>query len=96
MSRQNLKNVILRELEIWRKRPIFVVAPLAVMAFCSFFYLTFLGDGLPSDLPIGVVDNDNSSLSRNFVRQLDATQLGKVVHYDTFADARNEDRKSVV
>ena len=90
MSWKNLKNVILREVGIWRKRPIFVIAPLAIMAFCSVFYLTFLGDGLPSDLPIGVVDNDNSSLSRNFVRQLDATQLGKVVRYDTFADARND------
>ena len=90
MSWKNLKNVVLRELGIWRKRPIFVIAPLAIMAFCSVFYLTFLGDGLPSDLPIGVVDNDNSSLSRNFVRQLDATQLGKVVRYDTFADARND------
>ena len=33
---------------------------------------------------------DNSSLSRNFARQLDATQLGKVIKYDTFQDARED------
>ncbi|MCQ2129847.1 MAG: ABC transporter permease [Bacteroidales bacterium] len=90
MQLETIKNIILRELDIWKKRPIYVIAPLAIMAFCSVFYLTFLGDGLPSDLPIGIVDNDNSSVSRNFVRQLDATQLGKVVRYDSFQEARND------
>ena len=90
MQLETIKSIILRELDIWKKRPIYVIAPLAIMAFCSVFYLTFLGDGLPSDLPIGVVDNDNSSVSRNFVRQLDATQLGKVVRYDSFQEARND------
>lgn len=90
MSWINIKNVIRRELAIWRKRPIFYVAPLAIMAFCSVFYLTFLRDGLPHDLPIGIVDEDNSSISRNFTRQLDATQLGEVVMFDTYEEARNE------
>ncbi len=90
MQLETIKNIILRELDIWKKRPIYVIVPIAIMAFCSVFYLTFLGDGLPSDLPIGIVDNDNSSVSRNFVRQLDATQLGKVIRYDSFQEARND------
>lgn len=96
MTLSNLKNVILREFGIWRKRPVFYIAPLAIMAFCSFFYLTFLGDGLPHDLPIGVVDEDNSSLSRNFTAQLDATQLGKAVHFSTYSEARAEMQKGKV
>ena len=60
------------------------------MAFCSVFFLTFFQEGLPSDLPIGVVDNDNSWVSREFSRQLDVTQLGKVVKYDNFAEARED------
>lgn len=90
MNLTNLINVIRRELRIWRKRPIYYIAPLAIMTFCSLFYLTFLGDGLPHDLPIGVVDEDNSSISRNFIRQLDATQLGKVVQFGSFAEAREQ------
>ena len=61
-----------------------------VMAFCTFFYLSFLKDGVPSDVPIAVVDLDDSSTSREFCRQLDATQLGKVVRYDDFASARSD------
>ena len=92
----SIKNVIRRELSIWRRRPVFYAAPLAIMAFCSVFYLTFLGDGLPEDLPIAVVDEDNSAISRNFTRQLDATQLGKVVRFDTYAEARNEMQRGKV
>ncbi len=80
--------VVRRELRIMRQRPVYLLGSVAVIAFCSLFCLTFFRDGLPHDLPIAVVDNDNSSLSRNFKRQLDATQLGKVVEYDSFADAR--------
>ncbi len=54
------------------------------------FFLTFLKAGLPSDVPIGLVDYDYSSTSRNFCQQLDATQLGKVIHYDSFAAARED------
>ena len=79
-----------RELRIFRQRPVYFIGSVCVIAFCAIFCLTFFRDGLPYDLPIAVVDNDNSSLSRNFTRQLDATQLGKVVRYETFADARHD------
>lgn len=79
-----------RELRIMRQRPVYFIGSVCVIAFCAIFCLTFFRDGLPEDLPIAVVDNDNSSLSRNFARQLDATQLGKVVKYDTFAQARHD------
>lgn len=77
-----------RELRIFRQRPVYLLGSVAVLAFCSIFCLTFFKDGLPHDLPIAVVDGDNSSLSRNFRRQLDATQLGKVVEFDSFSSAR--------
>lgn len=73
-----------------RNRPIYLLGSVVTIAFSAVFFLTFLKQGLPSDLPIAVVDYDNSSLSRNFARQLDATQLGKVLKYDTFADARED------
>lgn len=85
---RNTLNVIRRELRIWVRRPIYVVGMVFVMAFCTIFYLSFLKDGVPSDVPIAVVDLDRSSTSRNFCQQLDATQLGKVVYYDDFASAR--------
>lgn len=61
-----------------------------VIAFCAVFFLTFLNNGLPDNIPIGIVDEDQSSTSRNFCLQLDATQLGKVVRYDSFSAARED------
>ena len=85
---QKIDRVVRREIRIWARRPIYFLGSVAVMAFCTVFYLTFLQDGVPSDLPIAVVDLDGTSTSRNFCRQLDATQLGKVVHYRSFSEAQ--------
>lgn len=87
---QNIGAVVRRELRIMRNRPIYLLGSVVTVAFCAIFFLTFLKHGLPHDLPIGIVDLDNSSLSRNFARQLDATQLGKVLKYDSFAEARED------
>lgn len=92
----NFRASVRREVRLMRQRPIYIISTVAVMAFCSVFFLSFLGDGLPSDLPIGVVDNDNSSLSRSFIRQLDATQLGRTVGYGTFAEAREALQKGEI
>ena len=78
-----------RELGIIRRKPVYLLGSVVMMAVCCLFYLTFFKAGLPEELPIGVVDMDNSSLSRNFCSQLDAMQLGKVVHFDSFSDARD-------
>ena len=87
---QRIIAVARRELRIIRQRPIYLLGSVGVIAFCAIFFLTFLKDGLPSDVPIGLVDYDYSSTSRNFCQQLDATQLGKVDHYDSFAAARED------
>ena len=87
---QRIIAVARRELRIIRQRPIYLLGSVGVIAFCAIFFLTFLKDGLPSDVPIGLVDYDYSSTSRNFCQQLDATQLGKVIHYDSFAAARED------
>ena len=87
---QRILSVARRELRIVRNRPLYFMGSIGVIAFCAIFFLTFLDHGLPDDIPIGVVDEDYSTTSRNFCQQLDATQLGKVVHYDSFSSARED------
>lgn len=85
---KDIRAVIQRELLILGSRPLYLMGSVVTMAFCMVFCLTFFRDGLPHDLPIAVVDNDNTSLSRNFIRQLDATQLGESVRFESFTEAR--------
>ena len=80
--------VLRREFLIILKRPVYILSSVGVLIVNAAFYTTFMKDGLPHDLPIGVVDLDNSSTSRMFARELDATQLGKTVWYDDIHLAR--------
>ena len=62
-----------------------VVFPLAVMV----FFTSLMDDGLPTEMPVGVVDLDNTSTSRSLVQRLDAFQMSRVVaHYPSVTEAR--------
>ena len=53
------------------------------------FFTSMLDEGQPEDLPVGVVDLDNTTTSRGLVRRLDAFQASRVVaHYPSVAEAR--------
>jgi len=88
--------VIRRELHIWRKRPLYLMGAILPLLCSTVFYTTFFGVGMPSKLPIAVVDYDNSSLTRNFIRQLDATQLGQVIEYQSYSEAREDMQKGKI
>ena len=61
-----------------------VVFPLLAMVFTS-----LMDEGLPEDMPVGIVDLDNTTTSRSLIRRLDAFQSSKVVaHYPSVAEAR--------
>ena len=63
-----------------------VVFPLLAMV----FFTTLLDDGLPQEMPVGVVDLDNTSFSRTLVHKLDGFQSSEVVaHYASVAEARH-------
>ena len=70
-----------------------IVAPIG----CLFFLLTLMQDGLPTDLPIAVVDMDNTPVSRNLIRQLDAFELTSVaIQTRSFEEASSEIQKGNV
>ena len=82
--------IALRELRILRRNHIYgfcmVVFPLLVMV----FFTSMMDDGLPTEMPVGVVDLDNTSTSRSLVQRLDAFQMSKVVaHYPSVSEARH-------
>ena len=57
--------------------------------FALLFFTSLMDDGLPQDMPVGIVDLDNTSTSRSLVRRLDAFQNSAVVaSYPSVAEAR--------
>lgn len=81
--------VMCRECRRMVSRPLYlfcmVIAPLLTYA----LFTTMMGSGLPTDIPVGVVDQDNTSTSRMVVRNLDAfQQIAVVAHYPDFHAAR--------
>ena len=70
-----------------------IVFPLLAMI----FFTSLMDEGLPEDMPVGVVDLDNSSTSRALIRRLDAFQSSRVVaHYPSVAEARHAIQKNEI
>lgn len=54
------------------------------------FFTTLLNEGSPQEMPVGVVDLDNTSTTRALIRRLDAFQSSRVVaFYSSVAEARH-------
>ena len=82
-------HIFVRELVIMWRHPIYgfctIVFPVLVMA----FFTTLMNEGEPVEMPVGVVDQDNTHVSRAMIRQLDAFQTTHVEgHYANMNDAR--------
>lgn len=82
MSKQCLHSIwmiVRREIQRIGKKPVYFFCMLVAPTICVVFFLSLMKDGLPTDMPIAVVDMDGSSNSRNLSRQLDAFEQTEVV-----------------
>ena len=81
--------VMKRECRRLVSRPLYLFCMVIAPLFCYIFFTTLMDSGLPTNLPVGAVDMDQSATSRNLIRNLDAFgQTGVVAHYGSIADAR--------
>lgn len=70
-----------------------LIAPLI----SAFFFISLMNEGLPTNLPVALVDLDNSSTSRNLSRQLNSFGATAIVmHAPDFNTARTEMQKGNV
>ena len=85
----NIWQVAKRECKILRVNRIYFISMVVFPLLAMLFFTTMMDEGLPEDMPIGVVDLDNTSTSRGLIRRLDAFQSSRVVaHYPSVAEAR--------
>ena len=89
--------ITLREFRIHGKNHIYIFCTVVFPLFLIFFFTNFLGQGLPTNMPAGVVDMDNTSTTRKLIRMLDSYQSSEVVaHYPTVNEARQAMQKGEI
>ena len=83
-------DIALRELDMLRRNRIYGFCMIVFPILLVVFFTTMLDEGLPQDLPIGVVDQDNTATSRGLVRNLDAMQNSRVMYqFASVTEARD-------
>ena len=87
---KRIYKIALRECGILRSNPMYffcmVVFPILVTA----FFTSMMNEGQPMKMPVGIVDQDNTTTTRSLIRRLDAFQSSEVVaSYPNINEARN-------
>lgn len=83
------RDVLFRECKRMLSRPLYLMGMIGIPMFCFFFFPSLMRQGLPTNLPTGSVDADNTALSRNILRNLDAMEQTQIIaNYRTVAEAR--------
>lgn len=89
--------IMLREMQILRQNHIYRFCMVLFPILVIFFFTSLMDEGVPANLPVGVVDLDNTSTSRSLTRRLDGFQMSKVVaHYPNVTEARRAIQKGEI
>lgn len=86
---KRIYHIFVRELYIMWRNPIYGFCCVVFSIMVSIFFTTLMKDGEPTDMPVGIVDQDNTHVTRAMIRKLDGFQTTRVVgHYANMNDAR--------
>lgn len=94
---QRLKIIFRRELLIFAHRPMFLFTMIVAPVICIVFFTTLMTDGLPTKLPAGLVDEDDTHVTRivgRILGSMEETEL--VARYPDFASARQAMQKGEI
>ena len=84
------REVVVREMQRIFRNPVYLIATVGMMTLLYVFFFTFLNEGTPQNLPVGVVDNDHSNISRRLIREVNTTPYAEIrEQYTSFGEARD-------
>ena len=84
-----VRRVMQREVARMLSQPVYLFCMVVAPLFGYLFFTTLMGKGLPTDIPVGVVDEDNTAVTRQVLRNLDAFQQTAIVEqFANFGEAR--------
>lgn len=78
-----LYNVLFREYHRITSRRLYFSVCILLPLFCLFFMATIFGNGQMENIPIGIVDQDNTAASRTIARRIAATPTFRVTEHFT-------------
>ncbi len=82
--------IVKRECHILTSRPLYLFTALILPLFVLFFMKTIFGNGMIDNIPVGIVDEDNSDMSRQIVRLCSASPEIKITQkFSNLAEARD-------
>lgn len=91
-NKENLRKsggIFTRELRRLATQPIYLFCMVIAPLFCYYFFTSLMKEGLPESLPMGLVDEDHSTTTRNLARNLDAFQMSDITgEYANVTEAR--------
>lgn len=70
---RNIWRVMVREVKMMFARPLYLFASVGVMVLSTFFFLTLMRGGTAENMPVAVVDMDQTSISRRLIHEMQAT-----------------------
>lgn len=83
--------VVKRELRRMVSRPIYLMMTVIIPTLVIIFFATFLNQGVPNQMPVAIVDFDNSTLSRTISRTISAGQMCEVKYkLSSYESAKNK------
>lgn len=89
--------ISLREFRHYLRRPLLLFCLLVAPIITIVFFTSLMSGGLPKDLPAAVVDMDDTQVTRNFIRTMDAMEQTEIVaHFHNFSEAREAMQKGQI
>lgn len=73
--------IVRMECHNYVRYPIYLFCMILMPLCITYFFTDIMDAGLPTDMPVGVVDLDNSATSRKLMRNLDSYQQSDIVSY---------------
>lgn len=89
--------ISLREFRHYLRHPLLLFCLLVAPIITIVFFTSLMSGGLPKDLPAAVVDMDDTQVTRNFIRTMDAMEQTEIVaHFHNFSEAREAMQKGQI
>ena len=93
---RTILKIAAREIRLMAGKPIYWFCMVAAPLFCYLFFTTLMSSGLPTDMPLGLVDNDRTATSRSLARNLNAFQMTDITaQYADVSEARRANGRNI-